>query len=109
MEILYRSFDGVVFKSAEECVEHEQKHLLFKMWDARGRTSNVNDAMVVWISDTIGAIDRFREYCADHDCIVDGLEDVKHGLVYWDSEAFEWRQIEDKVVQSFMEYSKDEE
>lgn len=109
MEILYRSFDGVVFKSAEECVEHEQKHLLFKMWGEEGRTHDVNDAIVVWISKTIGAIDRFKEYCVDHDYTTDGLEDVDHGLVYWDAEAFEWRQIEDKVVQAFMEYSKDKE
>jgi hypothetical protein len=109
MEILYRSFDGVVFKSAEECVEHEQKHLLFKMWNEEGRTNNVDGALVVWISSTIGAIDRFKQYCADYDCTTEGLEYVDHGLVYWDSEAFEWRQIESGVVQAFMEYSKDEE
>lgn len=112
MEIIYRSADGVLFASAEECeecVEHEQKHLLFKMWDGRGRTNSTDDAMVVWISETIGAMDKFQDYCADHDCITEGMEKYKSGLFYWDGDEYTWRHIEDRVVDSFVKFFEDKD
>lgn len=107
MEIIYRSIDGVLFKSAEECVEHEQNHLLFKMWDERGRTNEVEGAMVLWVSTTIGAMDIFKRYSEEHDCTTEGLEDYKHGLFFWDSDHFKWRYLEDRLALSFAKFCAD--
>ena len=99
MEIIYRSFDGMDFDTAEKCIEHEQKHARFKMWSEDGMTTDPSMSRIVWIS-THGA-DAFTALCHREDVTCDGIDTGDMGAFIWSDELFQWIPIDDETIQAF--------
>jgi hypothetical protein len=51
MELVYKSFDGKIFNSEHECLEHEGKGAAFKMFNIKGQlTTCYDDALLIYIN-----------------------------------------------------------
>lgn len=90
MEIIYRSFDGRDFYTEEDCLVHEQKNPLFRMWDSSGETKNIEKGDVVELNSN-AAVEKFIEICQNSDIDCSGIDGV--GLYAWDASNFEFVNI----------------
>ena len=104
MEIVYRSFDGMDFDTAERCIEHEQKHARFKMWSEDGMTTDPNEARMVWIS--ANGADAFTALCHREGVTRDGIDTDDMGAFIW-SDLFMWVPIDDEAIQAFKFFLND--
>lgn len=105
MEIIYRSFDGVDFDTAERCIEHEQKHARFKMWGVDGVTTDPSTAMVVWIS--ANGADAFATLCHREDVTYSGIDTGDMGAFFWSDELCQWVPFDDEMIQAFKFFLND--
>lgn len=87
----YKSADGKVFETAEECRKHEEN--LFPMFNSFGEPcDNTSRASFVYI-DNIELKEIFlKRYCLCPEAVPD-----KPGLWYYDSEKLKWVKIKDYV------------
>lgn len=108
MEIIYRSFDGVDFSSAEDCVNHEQQFPRFKMWDESGLTTSPDSAKMVWLSTREGA-EAFIKMCHEEDITNEGIEEGDIGIFLWSDEAFQWFPLDDLTLEAVKCYIRMEE
>lgn len=99
MEIIYRSFDGMDFDTAERCIEHEQRHARFKMWNEDGMTTDLGAARIIWIS--ANGADAFTTLCLREGLACDGIDTGDMGVSIWSEELFMWVPIDDETIQAF--------
>lgn len=105
MEIIYRSFDGVEFDTAERCIEHEQKHARFKMWGVNGMTTDPSMASVVWIS--ANGADAFAALCYREDVVPEGIDPGDIGIFIWSNKDSIWTPIDNEAIQAFKFFLND--
>ena len=103
MKVKYVSEDGVSFDTKEECLTHENEvtNKYYTMYDGKGETDDVNDAIAVCFHYGHG-YGLFIEANRNNDCEVgDAMEDTKydfdrdgeeelgrpiHDIWYWDED-----------------------
>lgn len=87
MKVIYRSFDGQDFDTAEECLFHEKEEPLFRMWDKSGETEKVENGYVVELNSN-AAVEKFIELSQESGSEYCGIDGV--GLYVWDENNFEF-------------------
>lgn len=103
MEIIFKSIDGVEFKTAQECIEHENKFCRFKMWSQNGLVTDPNDAMLVEFEvASYEAKEAFIELCRNNDVTTEGIEETtEYDWYMWCGEHYEWVPIGKEVIEAF--------
>jgi hypothetical protein len=111
MKILYVAHDDTTFESAEECLAYEASNPLFKMWNSRGETYDVNQAMVVRFANNDRAVTAFEEQCKEHGSCCDGLDwDTQDIDTYiWCGDLNKYVPLEENIVDSLRQFFADNE
>lgn len=91
MEIIYRSFDGKMFSTPEECLTHEMDHPLFRMFDNSGKQVTRPDDCVLLQIVNINGPAAFIELCescgSDYG---DFTSNESAGWYWWDGDEYGW-------------------
>ena len=90
MKAVYRSLDGLIFNTEEECLSHEKETPLFRMWDSSGETKLVECGYVVELNNN-DAVEKFIELSQESGSEYCGIEGV--GLYVWDEHNFKFVDI----------------
>lgn len=122
MELIYRAWDGKEFKTAEDCINHEEAiRGGVKMWDTTGRrTDDVSMAVVISIRNEKSML-AFHQMCyeyaetelagKDKDAakrLIGGLEEDISGCFYWDDYKDEYRWIDEDLLKPLVSLAREE-
>lgn len=84
MEIIYRSFDGKMFSTPEECLAHEKEDPLFRMFDNSGKlVTYPDDCVLLQIINENDGPNAFIELCESYDCSYEGFSPYESAGWYW--------------------------
>lgn len=92
MEIIYRSFDGKMFSTPEECLTHEKEHPLFRMFDTSGKqVAYPDDCILLQIVNESDGPAAFIELCESCECSYEGFSSYDSaGWYWWDGDEYGW-------------------
>lgn len=120
MELIYRAYDGKEFKTAEECIRHENAiREGVKMWDPQGyRTKDVSMAVVISIKDEDSML-AFHQMCYDYakethtgeegaKRLIGGLEPDISGYFMWDEGREEYRWLDEDIILPIVSLAREE-
>ena len=107
MEIVYRSCNGKIFYSEEECLEYE-KTLDFKMYGPDGQTDRTEASFVVEFENSESA-ENFLETCRMMEICSDGIEPDCPGVYAWSDNNGKYFLLEPLTFKALKQYIKDTE
>lgn len=107
MEIVYRSCNGKIFYTKEECLEYE-KALDFKMYGPDGQTDRTEASFVVEFENSEIA-ERFIETCDTMGISADGIEPDCPGVYAWSDNNSKYFLLEPLTFKALKQYFKDTE
>lgn len=93
MEVIYRAFDGTEFREAEPCLRYET-NCMPKMFGRDGVTSNVDEALVVYLENDHQAKNFVRK-SEKEESAYDGVDEWSTGLFVWDGCAEQYFELDD--------------
>ena len=105
MEIIYRAFDGVEFRTKESCVQYERNNAGLKgvhMWDFSGKpTDESHNAYFLHLDDEMESAAAFIAMSENDDGYHDGIEDGDIGWYYWDEYDERYVFMERDIILAF--------
>lgn len=92
MEIIYRSFDGKMFSTPEDCLTHEKEHPLFRMFDNCGKlVAYPDDCVLLQIVNENDGPAAFIELCESCECGYGEFSSYESaGWYWWDDDDYVW-------------------
>lgn len=92
MEIIYRSFDGKMFSTPEECLTHEKEHPLFRMFNSSGKlVTEPDDCLLLQIVNDSDGPAAFIELCESCECSYEGFSSYDNaGWYWWNGDEYSW-------------------
>ena len=107
MEIVYRSCNGKIFYTKEECLEYE-KTLVFKMYGPNGQTDHTEASFVVEFENSESA-KNFIETCRMAGVYSDGIDPDCPGVYAWSDNNDKYFLLEPLTFKALKQYIKDTE
>lgn len=107
MKVFYRSCNGKIFYTKEECLEYE-KTMDFKMYGPEGQTNNADECFIVDIK-TPEAAENFIEACIRMEAPCDGIQRDCVGFYVWSFSDKKYFRLEPLTCKALKEYFKDPE
>ena len=93
MEVVYRTIDGMIFRSPDDACMHEHRlGASLKMWNLNGdETTKPAEAVVVFLGNRKG-VEIFLDASAREDASTQGITVDDRGMFFWneDLQSFVW-------------------
>lgn len=107
MQIVYRAYDGEHFYTEAECLEHEEKHPLFTMYDEDGRTNSTDSAEVIHLPDNEG-VSAFVDICEEEGIDHTGVEHYSlPGWYVWDADQCGYLSLSEPAISALTQAFKE--
>ena len=109
MKIIYKAWDGTEFDKRDVCEKYECDNPCIMMYNTKGRTSNSDEACVVFLEYNHGHNDaeKFIELCEEQGTISNGITDSDCGLYVWDDYREEYFYVSERVEEALKRYFED--
>ena len=105
MEIIYRAFDGMEFRTKDACEQYERNNIGLKgvdMWDFRGEaTDDTCHAYFLHLKDEDESAKVFITMSESEDGYHDGIEDGDTGWYYWDECGERYVFMDEEIILAF--------